>query len=81
MDNAQALFGSVIGDLRRSAGFSQEVLAERAGVHRTYVSQLERGLKSPTLAVLMKLADALGTKPSKILFLLERSLNEIQSSQ
>ena len=80
MDKALTLFGAVIGEMRRSAGFSQEALAERAGVHRTYVSQLERGLKSPTLAVLMKLAEALDTKPSKILLLLERSLNEIQSS-
>lgn len=80
MDKALTLFGAVIGEMRRSAGLSQEALAERAGVNRTYVSQLERGLKSPTLAVLMKLAEALDTKPSKILLLLERSLNEIQSS-
>jgi transcriptional regulator with XRE-family HTH domain len=80
MDKALTLFGAVIAEMRRSAGFSQEALAERAGVHRTYVSQLERGLKSPTLAVLMKLAEALDTKPSKILQLLERSINEIQSS-
>ena len=80
MEKALTVFGEVIAEMRRGAGFSQEVLAERAGVHRTYVSQLERGLKSPTLAVLMKLAEALDTKPSKILLLLECSLNEIQSS-
>ena len=77
MDSALIKFGHVIGMLRRDAGFSQEVLADRAGVHRTYVSQLERGLKSPTLAVLIKLAEALETKPSNILRLLESSLNEI----
>lgn len=80
MDETLLLFGEVICELRRGAGLSQEALADKAGVHRTYVSQLERGLKSPTLAVLMKLAAALEVRPSKILVLLERSLNEIQSS-
>jgi transcriptional regulator with XRE-family HTH domain len=50
---------------------SQEELADRATIHRTYVSQLERGLKSPTLAIMFKLAKALGTSPSKILHTLE----------
>ena len=38
--------GNAIARLRESVGISQEELAERAGIHRTYVSQLERGLKS-----------------------------------
>jgi transcriptional regulator with XRE-family HTH domain len=46
---------------------SQEELADRAAIHRTYVSQLERGLKSPTVAILLDLAKALNTSPSKIL--------------
>lgn len=75
------LFGEVISELRRNAGFSQEALGYRAGVHRTYVSQLERGLKSPTLAVLIKLATALEVKPSRILMLLESSLNEVPNPQ
>ncbi len=79
MDRTLIFFGKVIGDLRRNMGLSQEALAEKAGVHRTYVSQIERGLKSPTLAVLMKLAAALQVKPSKILESLEHTLNEIQS--
>jgi transcriptional regulator with XRE-family HTH domain len=37
-------------------------LGYRSGVHRTYVSQLERGLKSPTLDVVEALAKALGTR-------------------
>lgn len=80
MDSSLIQFGRVIGTLRRDAGFSQEALADRAGVHRTYVSQLERGLKSPTLAVLIKLAEALDTRPSNILQLMEHSLNELQDS-
>jgi transcriptional regulator with XRE-family HTH domain len=40
-------------------GFSQEVLAVDAGIDRTYVSRLERGLENPTVAVLERLAKAL----------------------
>ena len=64
-------FGKAICALRVDHGLSQEELAERAGIHRTYVSQLERGIKSPTLAVLTKIAKALGTKPSRLLRLIE----------
>lgn len=42
---------------------SQEELADRCGLHRTYISQIERGLKSVSLKVLTRLAKALGTKP------------------
>lgn len=52
-------FGKVIRTLRESTGFSQEELAFRAHVHRTYVSQIERGLKSPSLVVIIRLANAL----------------------
>jgi transcriptional regulator with XRE-family HTH domain len=64
--------GKILRDLRRTAGLSQEALAERAGIHSTYVSQIERGLKSPTVRMLGKLAKALGTTPSKIMRLLEK---------
>jgi transcriptional regulator with XRE-family HTH domain len=52
--------GLVIKRRRESAGFSQEQLAELARLHRTYVSQLERGLKSPSVRVLSQIARALG---------------------
>lgn len=41
------------------AGLSQEALALAAGVDRTYVSQLERGIANPSLLILWRLADAL----------------------
>jgi len=56
-----------ICQLRQRLGLSQEGLADRAGIHRTYVSQLERGIKSPTLAVLTKIARALDTKLSQLM--------------
>ncbi len=59
--------GQAIRRRREVAGFSQEGFAERAQVHRTYVSQLERGLKSPSVRVLMKMADALGCEAWELL--------------
>ncbi len=63
--------GKVILELRRAEALSQEALANSAGLHRTYVSQLERGIKSPTMDVLFKIATALNVKPSYILNLVE----------
>lgn len=48
--------------LRVDRGLSQEVLAVDAEIDRTYVSRLERGLENPTVAVLEKLAGALGAE-------------------
>lgn len=48
-------------------GFSQEELADRAEVHSSYISQLERGVKSPTLGVIVRLARALGRPASDIM--------------
>lgn len=52
--------GRAIRAARLSAGMTQEDLASRAGLHSTYVSRLEGGLKSPTLDVLVAIAGALG---------------------
>lgn len=46
--------------LRREAGLSQEELAGRSGVHQTYLSGVERGIRNPTVTVLQKIAVALG---------------------
>lgn len=47
---------------RKAKGWSQEELADQSGLHRTYVSGVERGIRNPTLTVLEKLAVALGLK-------------------
>lgn len=52
---------------REVVGISQEDLADRAGLHRTYVSGVERGVRNPTVTVLEKLAKALKVKPSTLL--------------
>ena len=67
MPTLDSLLGRVLADARRRAGLSQEALASRAKLHPTYISQLERGLKSPTVRVLFVLADACSTPASEIL--------------
>ena len=43
-------FGLRVRTLRKTLGISQEELAERAGVHRTYIGMIERGEKNVTLS-------------------------------
>ncbi len=53
--------------LRREKGWSQEDLAFESGLHRTYVSGIERGVRNPTLLILEKLAKTLGVRPAELL--------------
>jgi transcriptional regulator with XRE-family HTH domain len=46
--------------LRREKGLSQEELADRAQIHQTYLSGVERGRRNPTIVVLQRIAEALG---------------------
>lgn len=52
-------FGQVVRKHRREKGFSQEELADRCGLHRTYISEIERGLKAASLLSLLRIAGAL----------------------
>ena len=53
-------FGVRVRTLRNALGLSQEKLAEKAGVHRTYIGMIERGEKNITLSNIDKIANALG---------------------
>ena len=53
-------FGTVVKDRRTHLGWSQEVLAEHAGLHRTYITDIERGTRNVTLENIAKLAGGLG---------------------
>ncbi len=52
--------------LRREKGWSQEDMAFESGLHRTYVSGIERGVRNPTLLILEKLAKTLGVAPAEL---------------
>lgn len=53
--------------LRQEKGLSQEAFAYEAGIHRTYVSDLERGARNPTITVVDKIAEFLGVRPGQLL--------------
>ena len=55
----ESSFGAVLQAKRAAAQVSQERLAELSRLHRTYISQIERGLKSPSLRVVFAIAAAL----------------------
>lgn len=58
--------GKRVRALRLALGMSQEQLAERAKVHRTYVGSLERGERNVALINIVRLAEALEVDPSEL---------------
>lgn len=65
--NIQERLGANLRTLRTAKGWSQERFAFEAGIHRTYISDLERGARNPTISVVEKLASCLGVKASALL--------------
>ena len=68
-------FGSVLRQLRVKKGLSQEGLALEAGLDRTFVSMLERGLRQPSLSSLFAIASALRIRASRIVRLTENAIS------
>jgi len=65
-DEVKTQFGLTVKSWRNRRGISQEELAERAGLHRTYVSDVERGSRNVSLASIDRLADALEISVSQL---------------
>lgn len=63
--------GQVLRAEREHLGWSQEALAEKAGLDRTYLSGVERGARSPNLRSVVKIASALKIKLSKLMLAAE----------
>ena len=59
--------GLNVQKIRRERGWSQEELAFESGLHRTYISGIERGARNPTLLVIDQLATALNVSPARLL--------------
>lgn len=66
-EGSRVVLATNLRALRLAQGLSQEAIADLAGLHRTYVSSVERCERNATLDTLDKLAAALGTKPSDLL--------------
>ena len=65
--NIRERVGGNVRRLRAEEGWSQEDYAERAGIHRTYVSDIERGPRNPTIEVVENLARPFGTSAGALL--------------
>ena len=63
----KARLGRNVRKLREAKGWSQEDYADRAGIHRTYVSDIERGRRNPTITVVEKLAKPFEVQPGQLL--------------
>jgi transcriptional regulator with XRE-family HTH domain len=74
VEQISTVFGQVLREQRISRDLSQEELALAADVDRTFVSQMERGIRQPTITTLMKLAGALGIQPSTLIVRMEKLL-------
>lgn len=64
-------FGDRVRELRTAQGLSQEVLAQKAGLHRTYIGGIERGERNISLENILKIASALSVSISSIMFELD----------
>ncbi len=73
-NSPESAFGLVVRSVRESRRLSQEELAARSGYHRTYIGQLERGEKSPSLRTIFNLSAALKVSPSVLVRRVERSV-------
>ena len=58
-------FGQRLRELRGKQGISQGKLSETTGLHRTYISGIERGIRNPSLKNIQKLAHALKVSPKE----------------
>jgi transcriptional regulator with XRE-family HTH domain len=59
-------FGQALRDARKTAGLTQEKLADKAGLDRAYVGSVERGERNVALVNIVRLARALGVKPGAL---------------
>jgi transcriptional regulator with XRE-family HTH domain len=60
-------FGAQLCKLREAAGLTQEALAQAAGLHWTYIGQIERGERNLTYKNVLKLARGLGLEPTELM--------------
>ena len=67
-------FGKVLREYRDKSGMTQEKLGFEAGCHSTFISQLERGLRQPSLTTIFMLAKCLDIKPEVMIKAIDKKL-------
>ena len=67
MQDYRKALGANVRSARSQLGLSQEDLALEVDIDRTYISGIERGIRNPSLDVIVRLADHLKTTPAKLL--------------
>jgi transcriptional regulator with XRE-family HTH domain len=72
----QAAFAEVVRTLRLSKKYSQEEFAERSGLHRTYISDIERGVRNIAFSNIVRISEALDMSLSKLMQLVEREIDK-----
>lgn len=65
--DVRRLVGQNVQRHRKALKLSQEAFADLTGLHRTYISGVERGVRNPTILILAKIADALQITPDRLL--------------
>lgn len=64
--NIQSVFGINVRRFRDARGWSQDQLSEMSGLHRTYISGIERGVRNPSIKIANEIAVALGIKVGQL---------------
>ena len=67
MSDMRQIFGKHLRQLREKKGLTQEELGDKANMHFTYIGQIERGLRNPSLINIHKLAKALNVSAGELL--------------
>jgi transcriptional regulator with XRE-family HTH domain len=81
MENTGIDFKKIVGKqvrkLRLKAGLTQDVLSERCGIYRTYLSRIEAGSANPTLLVMIALASTLGVHVCELFHDFDEATQEV----
>jgi len=75
------IFGELVKELRNQRDLSQEKLASKTGLDRTFISLIENGKRNPTLLTLLKISGAFGLALSELMLEFEKRLGEVEENK
>jgi transcriptional regulator with XRE-family HTH domain len=67
LKSAQSTLATNVKQFRKRTGITQEELAFKAGIDRTYASQIERAIANPSLGIICQIADAINCSPAELI--------------